>query len=70
MCHTAMVLIYKQNLINFNICAELSNAPSQIKPEKIHNSNFTKLLLYQRFYMDVKLENRIEVIKGRSKQQR
>jgi hypothetical protein len=34
------MLIYKQNLINFNIYAELSNAPSQIKPEKNHNSNF------------------------------
>jgi hypothetical protein len=26
------------------ICVELSNAPSQIKPEKTHNSNFTKFM--------------------------
>jgi hypothetical protein len=39
-----MMLIYKRNLINFNTCTGLSNASSQIKPEKIHYLNFYKVM--------------------------
>jgi hypothetical protein len=39
-----MMLIYKLNLINFNICAELSNTPSQIKLRKDTQLKFYKVV--------------------------
>jgi hypothetical protein len=42
-----MMLTYKQmNLHKFQFMCGTINVPSQVKPEKIHNSNSTKLWLW------------------------